>query len=162
MHPPPGIKHSIGTHILNRTIRQFPIPLILHLRDLPRRIIIKDINFAVNSLLLIDALYDITGPQIHGDGVSAGSDFVMETLDLGEGGLQTVPLGFVLLATDGFGDGVFESAIVGPELEFLEGGTACEELGGDLVVENKKVGLEMDFSLRRVRCLQGFFVGRRA
>ena len=43
----------------------------------------------------------------------------METLNFGEGGLEAVPLGFVLLTTDGFGDGVFEGAIVGPELEFL-------------------------------------------
>ena len=44
---------------------------------------------------------------------------MMETLDLREGGLETVPLGLVLLTTDGFGDGVFEGAVVGPELEFF-------------------------------------------
>ena len=43
----------------------------------------------------------------------------METLDFGERGLETVPLGFVLLTANGFGDGVFEGAVVGPELEFL-------------------------------------------
>ena len=87
---------------------------------------------------------------------------MVETLDLGEGGLQTIPLGFVLLATDGFGDGVFEDAVVGPELEFLEGGAAGEELGDGLVVWIEEVNLEMDFFLRRVRCLRGFSVGRRA
>ena len=85
---------------------------------------------------------------------------MVKTLDFGEGGLQTVPLGLILLATDGFGDGVFESAIVGPVLEFLEGGAAGEELGIGLVVGIGKVGLEMNFSLRRERCLRGFFVGR--
>ena len=54
---------------------------------------------------------------------------MMETLDLGEGGLETVPLRLVLCTANGFGDGVFEGAIVGPELEFLKGGAACEELG---------------------------------
>lgn len=84
---------------------------------------------------------------------------MVETLDLGEGGLETVPLGFVLLTADGFGDGVFEDAVVGPELEFLEGRTACEELGGGLVVGSDGVG---PLFLRRVRCLRGFSVGRRA
>lgn len=69
---------------------------------------------------------------------------MMETLDLGECGLQTVPLRFVLCAADGFGDGVFEGAVVGPELEFFEGGAAGEELGDDgLVVGIYEVGLEI-------------------
>jgi len=123
-------RHSINLaeRILNRTLRQLPIPLILHLRNLPRRTIIKDINFTINSLLLINPLYNIASPQIHGDGVAAGSDFVVQSLDLGECGLQTVPLRFVLLTADGFGDGVFKGAVVGPELEFFEGGAACEEV----------------------------------
>lgn len=49
--------------------------------------------------------------------------------------MQSVPLRFVLGTPDGFGDGVFEDAVVGPELEFLEGGAAGEELGwGDGLV----------------------------
>lgn len=42
--------------------------------------------------------------------------------------MQTVPLGFVLLAADGFGDWVFEGAVVGPELELLEGRSTGKEL----------------------------------
>ena len=53
---------------------------------------------------------------------------MVETLDLGEGGLETVPLRFVLCTADGFGDGVFEGAVVSPELEFFKRGAACEEL----------------------------------
>ena len=44
--------------------------------------------------------------------------------------MQAVPLGLVLGAADGAGDGVFEDGGVGPELEFFEGGTAGEELVG--------------------------------
>ena len=53
---------------------------------------------------------------------------MVETLDFGKGGLQAVPLRFVLGAADGAGDWVFEDGGVGPELEFFEGGTAGEEL----------------------------------
>ena len=42
--------------------------------------------------------------------------------------MQAVPLGLVLGTADGTGDGVFEDGGVGPELEFFEGGSACEEL----------------------------------
>lgn len=52
----------------------------------------------------------------------------MQALDLAECGLQAVPLRLVLFAADGFGDGVFEDAVVVPELEFLERGAAGEEL----------------------------------
>ena len=54
---------------------------------------------------------------------------MVQALDFREGGLQSVPLRFVLGTPDGFGDGVFEDAVVGPELEFFEGGAAGEELG---------------------------------
>lgn len=53
---------------------------------------------------------------------------MVQPLDFTEGGLQTVPLRLVLLAAFGFGDGVFEDAGVGPELEFFEGVTAGEEV----------------------------------
>ena len=39
---------------------------------------------------------------------------MVEAFDFGEGGLQAVPLWFVLLAAYGFGDGVFEDAGVVP------------------------------------------------
>ena len=109
-------------------------------------------------MLLVDTLYDIARPQIHGDGVPAGSDFVMETLDLGEGGLEPVPLGFVLLTANGFGDGVFESAIVGPELKFLEGWAACKELGYGLVMGIDEVRLEMDSSYVKYAAYKGFLL----
>jgi hypothetical protein len=50
-------------------------------------------------------------------------------LNLREGGLEAVPLRFVLFAAFGFGEGVREGGGVGPESEFAEGGLACEELG---------------------------------
>ena len=57
---------------------------------------------------------------------------MVEALDFGEGGLETVPLGFVFGAAGGDGDGVFEGGGVGPEGEFFEGGTAGEELEEEL------------------------------
>lgn len=53
---------------------------------------------------------------------------MVETLDFGECGLKTVPLGFVLGAPGGDGNRIFESGIVRPEGEFLERGTASEKL----------------------------------
>ena len=53
---------------------------------------------------------------------------MVQALDFGKGGLKAVPLRFVLGPADGFGDRVFEDAVVGPELEFFEGGAAGEEL----------------------------------
>ncbi len=52
----------------------------------------------------------------------------MQALDLAERGLQAVPLRLVLFAANGFGDRVFEDAIVFPKLEFFEGGATGEEL----------------------------------
>ncbi len=53
---------------------------------------------------------------------------MVETLDFRERGLEAVPLGLVLGTANGDGDGVFESAVVSPELELLEGRSASEEL----------------------------------
>ncbi len=44
---------------------------------------------------------------------------MVETLDFGEGGLEAIPLRFVLLAAYGFGYGIFEDAFVVPELKLL-------------------------------------------
>lgn len=58
---------------------------------------------------------------------------MVQALDFGKGRLEAVPLGFVLGATLGDGDGIFESGIVGPEGEFLEGGAAGEELVEEII-----------------------------
>ena len=129
MQPPPGIRKLVDTHILEGAIGQFAIPLVLQLCDLARRLVVEDVDLAVDGLLLADALDDVAGAQVHGDGVAAGRDFVVETLDFREGGLEAIPLRFVLLAADGFGDGVFEDAVVRPKLELFQRGSTCEELG---------------------------------
>ena len=128
MQPPPRTTQLLRTHICERAIRQLSIPLILNLRDLPHRLVIEDIDLAVNGLLFFDTLDDIACAHVHADGVTGRCDFMVETLDLGEGGLETVPLWLVLLAAFGFGDGVFERPIVIPELEFLKGRASCKEL----------------------------------
>jgi hypothetical protein len=55
---------------------------------------------------------------------------MMQTLNLGEGGLKTIPLWFELFSANRFGDRIFENAIVVPELQLLERGSACKELVG--------------------------------
>ncbi len=119
MQPPPRVHELVDTHILEGAIRELAIPFVLDLCDLARRLVIEDVDLAVDGLLFPDALYDVAGTQVHGDGVAAGRDFVVETLDFGEGGLEAIPLRFVLLAAYSFGDGVFEDAFVVPELKLL-------------------------------------------
>ena len=114
MQPPPRAYEVVDTHILEGAVRELAVPFVLDLCDLARRLVVEDVDFAVDGLLFPDALDDVARTQVHGDGVTAGGDFVVEALDFGEGGLQAVPLGFVLLAADGFGDGVFEDARVVP------------------------------------------------
>ena len=112
MKPPPGARQLIETHILEGAIRQLAIPLVLDLCDLAR--LVEDVDLAVDGLLFADALDDVAGPQVHGDRVAAGRDFVVEALDFRKRGLQAVPLRFVSLAACGDGDGVFEYGVIGP------------------------------------------------
>ena len=81
-----------------------------------------------NRLLLAQPLHHISCLQIHLDRIAITFHLVVEALDLGEGGFETVPLGFVLGAAGGDGDGVGEGGVVGPELEFGERGAAGEEI----------------------------------
>ena len=45
---------------------------------------------AADSLFFLDALDNIAGFQVQGDWISTIGDFVVETFDLGEGGLEAV------------------------------------------------------------------------
>ena len=114
MQPPPGIDELIDTHILNGAVRELAVPLILNLCDLARRLVVEDVDLAVDGLLFANAFYDVAGTQVHRNWVTAGSDFVMQALDFRESGLEAIPLRFVLLATYGFGDWVFEDTLVVP------------------------------------------------
>ena len=114
MQPPPRVCKLIDTYILERAIREFAIPLILNLCDLARRFVVEDVDLAVDSLLFADALYDVAGTQVHTNWVATGCDFVVETLNFRKGSLEAIPLRFVLLATYGFGDRVFEDALIIP------------------------------------------------
>ena len=114
MNPPPRANNMVDTHILEGAVRELAVPLVLDLCDLARRLVVEDVDLAVDGLLFADTLDDVTRAQVHGDRVAARGDFVVEALDFGEGGLQAVPLGFVLLAADGFGDGIFEDALIVP------------------------------------------------
>lgn len=114
MQPPPGICKLIDTHILEGAVRELSIPLVLNLCDLARRLVIEDVDLAVDGLLFTDAFHDVASTQIHRNRVATGSDFVVEALDFREGSLETVPLRFVLLAAYGFGDRVFEDALIIP------------------------------------------------
>ena len=114
MQPPPGIDKLIDTHVLKGAIRELAIPLILDLCDLARRLVIENVDLAVNGLFFANAFYDVAGTQVHSNWVTAGSDFVMQALDLRESGLEAIPLRFILLAAYGFGDRVLENTLVIP------------------------------------------------
>ena len=87
MYPPPRTKQLLYTHILERAIRQLTIPLVLHLCDLACRLVVEDQNLAVDDLLFADTLDDVAGLEVHADGVATISNFVVKTLNFGEGGL---------------------------------------------------------------------------
>ena len=114
MQPPPGIDKLIDTHILKGAVRELAIPLILNLCDLARRLVVEDVDLAVDGLLFANAFYDVAGTQVHSDWVTARSDFMMQALDFRESGLETIPLRFILLAAYGFGDRVLEDTLIVP------------------------------------------------
>ena len=108
MHPPPRIEQLIDTYIFERAIGQFAIPLVLDFGDLTSVLVIKDIDLARDSLLLVDALHDITSLQVHLNRVAGRSDLMVEALDLAEGCLKTIPLWFVLSTASSDSDRIFE------------------------------------------------------
>ena len=126
MQPPPGIDKLINTHILKGAIRELAIPLVFNLCDLASRFVIEDVDLAVNGLFLANAFYNVACTQVHPNWVTTGSHFVVEALNFGEGGLEAVPLRFVLLAAYGFGDRVLEDTLVIPELKFLQRWATCK------------------------------------
>ena len=114
VQPPPRIGKLIDTHILQRAIRELAIPLVLDLRDLTRRLVIENIDFAVNGLFFANTLHDVAGTQVHRYWVTTGSYFVVEALDFRKGSLEAVPLRFILLAPYGFGNRVFKGTLIIP------------------------------------------------
>lgn len=90
MQPPPRARELAEAYRREAAVRQLAVPLVLHLGDLPRRLVVEDQDLAVDDLFLADALDDVAVLQVHADGVSAVGDFVVETLDFGEGGLEAV------------------------------------------------------------------------
>ena len=82
MEPPPGIDELIETHILQGAIRELAIPLILNLCDLPRRLVVENVDLAVDRLLFLNTLHDVAGPQVQSDWVASRRHFMMEALDL--------------------------------------------------------------------------------
>lgn len=90
MYPPPRTKELANTYIREAAIWEIAIPLVLNLRDLAGRLVVEDLDLAVDDLLLADHLDDVASLQIHADGVTAVGDFVTEALDLLEGGLESI------------------------------------------------------------------------
>lgn len=112
--PPPWTEQLVHTYIRERAIRKLAIPLIFDLGNFAGSFIIKDIDLAIYSLLLTDAFDNVASTEVHADGVSRRGDFVVKTLNLGESGLQTVPLRLVLLAAFCFCNGIFEDPLIIP------------------------------------------------
>ena len=77
---------------MERTIGQLTIPFILDTGDFATDFIIEDEDFAVNGLLLANALDHIAGAQVQPDRVTAVGHFEMETLDFRKCSLETVLL----------------------------------------------------------------------
>jgi len=69
----------------------------------------------LDCLFLSNTLHHVPRFQIEQYGVPSIFHAVMETLDLGKGGLQTVPLGGKTVTAGSDGQGVCERGIVAPE-----------------------------------------------
>ena len=87
-------------------------------------------DLTLNHLLLVDPLHHISSLHIHLDRISTTRDLMAQSLDLAERGLETIPLRLVLLAALRDAERVDELAVIGPEVEFLRGGSAGEEIEG--------------------------------
>lgn len=118
----------VETHILERAIWKLAVPLVFDLCDLASRFVVEDVDLTVNNLLFVYSLDDVASAHIHGNRVAAGCNFVVQAFNLGEGGLEAVPLGLILRAAFSFGNRIFEYPVVLPELELLQGWSAREEL----------------------------------
>ena len=77
------------TYIGESVVRKLAIPLVLDLLDLAL-VVVGNGDDGVDLLLLADTLDDVSGGQVHFDGVAALGDLVAETLDLAKGGLEAV------------------------------------------------------------------------
>lgn len=64
--------------------------------------VVEDDDFAGDGLLLADAFDDVAGPHVQPDRVAAVGHFVVETLDFGKGGLESVLLNEGSETGDGF------------------------------------------------------------
>lgn len=114
------------THIGEAAIRQFAVPLVLHLRNLA--CLVEDQDLALDRLLLVDALDDIARLHVHLNGVAGAVDLVAETFNFGEGGLEAIPLWLILLAAFGLGDGVLEYGVIFPKTKLRQRRAASEEV----------------------------------
>ena len=100
VHPPPETEQLAETYIRERAVGQIAVPLVLHLGDFARRLVVEDVDLAGDGLLFADALDDVAGLEIQADGVASIGDFVTQPLDFFEGRLQAVLL--LLLAGKAF------------------------------------------------------------
>jgi len=110
-----------------RPLGQLPIPLVLHLLNLPL-LIQMNRHHTLNRLFLVNALDHISGLQIHQNRVPGICHLVVQTLNLAERLLQPVPLCSKFVAAGSDGEWVGECGIVSPEREFGERGAAREEV----------------------------------
>lgn len=77
------------TYVADGAIGKLSVPLILDLLDLA--VLVKeDVDDRANGLLLADTGNNVSGLEVHRDGVTGRGDFVAKTLDLLEGCLKTV------------------------------------------------------------------------
>jgi hypothetical protein len=83
-------KGAEDTYIFESTTRQLVIPTILYFCDLVTLMV--DLDYRSNGLFHANPLDDISCSQIHGDWVTSTRHLVGESLNLGEGGRESIPM----------------------------------------------------------------------
>lgn len=82
----------------------------------------------IDDLFLSDALDLVQGLEAQLDGIATLDNVEMLLVDLAHGGLQAIPLRFILFAALGDRQRVVEAGVVGPQREFTLGGVAGKEV----------------------------------
>ena len=114
VYPPPRTKQLVDTHICEGAIRQLAVPFVLNFGNFACGFIIEYVHFAVNRLLFSDAFHNVTSSEVQTNRITRRGNLMMKPFDLGESGLQAVPLWFVLLAASSYCDWVFKDTLVFP------------------------------------------------
>lgn len=143
----PPTQRAQKTDLRDLSFWKLTVPFVLDFGDLVAFGVDQD--FAVDGLLLADALDHVSCLEVHFDGVAGARNLVVQALDFRESGLKAVPLRLELLAALGNGQRVREGGIIFPELQFGERRATSEEVEDAayeclLVVGERDAGAGLD------------------